>query len=100
MCVIPYLSCGHCVACRKGKTNCCQTITVLGVHIDGGMADYVCVPEANLILAEDISLDEAAMVEFLAIGAHAVSRASPSRQDRVLSSARGRSASAARSSRG
>ena len=22
--VIPYISCGHCVACRRGKTNCCQ----------------------------------------------------------------------------
>ena len=84
VCVIPYLSCGHCVACRKGKTNCCQTIRVLGVHIDGGMADYVCVPEGNLISARDVSLDEAAMVEFLAIGAHAVRRAAPSREDRVL----------------
>jgi 2-desacetyl-2-hydroxyethyl bacteriochlorophyllide A dehydrogenase len=84
VCVIPYLSCGRCVACRKGKTNCCQTISVLGVHIDGGMAEYVCVPEGNLISADDVSLDEAAMVEFLAIGAHAVSRAAPSRKDRVL----------------
>ena len=39
--VIPYLACGVCVACRRGKTNCCQRIGVLGVHIDGGMADYV-----------------------------------------------------------
>ena len=84
VCVIPYLSCGHCIACRKGKTNCCQMISVLGVHTDGGMADYVCLPEANLISAKDVSLDEAAMVEFLAIGAHAVSRAAPSRKDRVL----------------
>ena len=44
----------------------------------------MCLPEANLISAKDVSLDEAAMVEFLAIGAHAVSRAAPSRKDRVL----------------
>src|SRR5277367_2006648 len=45
--VVPYLACGVCVACRRGKTNCCQRIGVLGVHIDGGMADYVCLPEAT-----------------------------------------------------
>ncbi len=33
--VMPYLSCGHCVACRQGKTNCCVRIQVLGVHRDG-----------------------------------------------------------------
>jgi threonine dehydrogenase-like Zn-dependent dehydrogenase len=43
--VIPYLACGECVACRHGKTNCCQRTGVLGVHVDGGMADYICVPE-------------------------------------------------------
>jgi 2-desacetyl-2-hydroxyethyl bacteriochlorophyllide A dehydrogenase len=82
--IIPYLSCGACVACRRGKTNCCQKISVLGVHVDGGMAEYICVPEGNVIPAEDISLDHAAMVEFLSIGAHAVRRAQPRSGDRVL----------------
>ena len=82
--VIPYLPCGACVACRRGKTNCCQWISVLGVHIDGGMADYVCVPEDNVAAIDGITLDQAAMVEFLAIGAHAIRRASPETRDRVL----------------
>jgi len=82
--IIPYLSCGTCVACRRGKTNCCQRLGVLGVHLDGGMADYVCVPEANVVAADTVSLDEAAMAEFLAIGAHAVGRGSPTRGSRVL----------------
>ena len=82
--VIPYLACGVCVACRRGKTNCCQQIGVLGVHIDGGMADYVCVPEANVAPADGITLDQAAMIEFLAIGAHAVRRANPGKDDRIL----------------
>jgi 2-desacetyl-2-hydroxyethyl bacteriochlorophyllide A dehydrogenase len=82
--LIPYLSCGVCVACRRGKTNCCQRISVLGVHIDGGMADYVCVPERNVAAADGITLDQAAMVEFLAIGAHAIRRANPRKGDRVL----------------
>ena len=82
--IIPYLACGACVACRRGKTNCCQRIGVLGVHIDGGMADYVCVPEANVAPADGVTLDQAAMVEFLAIGAHAVRRANPLHGDRIL----------------
>ncbi|HEX9168337.1 MAG TPA: zinc-binding alcohol dehydrogenase family protein [Roseiarcus sp.] len=82
--VIPYLACGVCVACRRGKTNCCQRIGVLGVHIDGGMADYVCVPEANVAPADGITLDQAAMIEFLAIGAHAIRRANPRKDDRIL----------------
>lgn len=82
--VIPYLACGYCVACRHGKTNCCQHIRVLGVHIDGGMADYVSVPEGNVAPAEGVSLDEAAMIEFLSIGAHAMRRAAPRAGDRVL----------------
>jgi threonine dehydrogenase-like Zn-dependent dehydrogenase len=82
--VIPYLACGVCVACRRGKTNCCQRIAVLGVHIDGGMADYVCVPEANVAPADGITFDQAAMIEFLAIGAHAIRRATPRKDDRIL----------------
>ena len=82
--VIPYLACGECVACRRGKTNCCQKLGVLGVHIDGGMAEYVAVPDANVAPADGVSLDEAAMVEFLAIGAHAIRRAAPRAGERVL----------------
>ena len=82
--IIPYLHCGHCVACRRGKTNCCQTLNVVGVHSDGGMADHICVPESNLVDASGVSLDEAAMVEFLAIGAHAVRRGEIAAGQRVL----------------
>jgi hypothetical protein len=72
--VLPYISCGDCVACRRGKPNCCQRMNVIGVHSDGGFADWLAVPEDNLIDAEGVSLDEAAMAEFLAIGAHAALR--------------------------
>jgi 2-desacetyl-2-hydroxyethyl bacteriochlorophyllide A dehydrogenase len=72
--VNPYLSCGTCVACRKGKPNCCVRIAVLGVHCDGGMCERISVPERNMYPAGGLSLDQAASVEFLAIGAHAVAR--------------------------
>src|SRR5450830_537509 len=73
--VMPHISCGGCVACRQGKTNCCTNIQVLGVHRDGGLVEYLSVPAQFAFKTEGISLDEAAMIEFLAIGAHAVRRA-------------------------
>lgn len=73
--VNPYLSCGTCHACNSGKPNCCERIAVLGVHTDGGMCAEIVVPEGNLIAATGLSETAAAMVEFLAIGAHGVRRA-------------------------
>jgi len=82
--VMPYLSCGHCIACRAGKTNCCTRIQVLGVHRDGAFTEYLSVPQAFVHRAEGVTLDQAAMVEFLAIGAHAVRRANVQAGQRVL----------------
>ncbi len=82
--VNPYLACGSCIACRKGKPNCCASIKVLGVHADGGMCELLSVPAAAVIDASGLTLEQAAMVEFLAIGAHAVSRAERSPGARVL----------------
>lgn len=73
--VNPYLSCGTCHACKNGKPNCCMQIQVLGIHRDGGMCEWMCLPAGNLIPADGLSEDEAASVEYLAIGAHAVRRA-------------------------
>lgn len=80
----PYLACGACIACRKTKPNCCVNIKVMGVHIDGGMTEFVCVPEAAVVDARGLSLDQAAMVEFLSIGAHAVRRAGLESGERAL----------------
>jgi len=82
--VMPYLSCGRCVACRLGKTNCCVNIQVLGVHRDGAFTEYLSIPQGFVHRAEGVSLDQAAMIEFLAIGAHAVRRAGVRGGQRVL----------------
>jgi 2-desacetyl-2-hydroxyethyl bacteriochlorophyllide A dehydrogenase len=87
--VVPYISCGVCSACRKGRTNCCMTLSVLGVHRDGGLAQFVVVPEQFVFSARGISLDQAAMIEFLAIGAHAVRRSGVQPAQRVLVSGSG-----------
>ena len=73
--ILPYLECGKCIACRQGKPNCCISLKVYGVHLDGGMAEYMSVPTDHLIKAKNLSFDEMAMVECLSIGGHAVFRA-------------------------
>lgn len=73
--IIPYFNCGNCIACRSGKPNCCVNIKVFGVHIDGGMREYISVPIEYLLKGEGLSFDELALVEPLAIGAHGVKRA-------------------------
>jgi 2-desacetyl-2-hydroxyethyl bacteriochlorophyllide A dehydrogenase len=73
--IMPYFSCGVCVACRQGKTNCCVQLRVAGVHVDGGMKEYMAVPSSSLVRSEGLNLDELAIVEPLAIGAHGVRRA-------------------------
>jgi 2-desacetyl-2-hydroxyethyl bacteriochlorophyllide A dehydrogenase len=82
--VNPYLACGRCIACRKGKFNCCMAIQVLGVHVDGAMCDEIVVPETNVYPAGALTPEQAATVEFLAIGAHAVRRAGPAEGGRAL----------------
>lgn len=82
--IIPYLNCGYCLACRKGKPNCCATIKVCGVHIDGGMVEYYAVPSYALVHNQGIQAEHLAMVEPLAIGAHGIRRARIQEGDTVL----------------
>jgi 2-desacetyl-2-hydroxyethyl bacteriochlorophyllide A dehydrogenase len=82
--VIPYLECGKCVACRAGKTNCCTDIEVIGVHRDGGMCEYLCLPASHVVITDDVPLDQLAVVECLAIGAHSVRRGDVSERDTVM----------------
>ena len=72
---IPYFNCGTCIACRSGKTNCCANLQVSGVHIDGGMVEYLSVPSYSLVHGDGLSVDALALVEPLSIGAHGVRRA-------------------------
>ncbi|MBV8141616.1 MAG: zinc-binding alcohol dehydrogenase family protein [Verrucomicrobia bacterium] len=73
--VEPYLNCGHCIACRRGKTNSCVNLQVLGVHTDGGMRDALVVPNSKLHPSRHLTLDQLALIETLAIGRHALERA-------------------------
>lgn len=82
--VAPYLFDGSCQACRAGRTNCCTSLTLLGVHVDGGMCDTLIVPASQLMPANDLPVDTLALAEMLAVGAHATARARLDDATRVL----------------
>ncbi|MEC3907199.1 zinc-binding alcohol dehydrogenase family protein [Tamlana sp. 2201CG12-4] len=71
-------------AVRRGKTNCGEHLQVLGVHVDGGMQEYIVYPSKFLHASNSLSNDQLAMIEPLAIGCHAVDRAEISSEDIVL----------------
>ena len=72
----PQLSCGQCGPCRRGQYNICENLRVQAFQADGAAQDYFIVPEDRLIrLPEEFSLEYGAMVEPVAVGAHATLRA-------------------------
>jgi L-gulonate 5-dehydrogenase len=81
----PIMYCGECYACRQGRGNVCANLKVFGVHVDGGCAEYVIVPEANAhILPDGLPWDEAALIEPFTIGAQACYRGNVQNGDYVL----------------
>lgn len=81
---IPYVNCCNCLACNNGKPNCCVNLKVCGVHMDGGMVEYLSVPSRLLVHGNGMSYDELALVEPLAIGAHGIRRAAIVENEFVL----------------
>jgi 2-desacetyl-2-hydroxyethyl bacteriochlorophyllide A dehydrogenase len=82
--VRPYLECGSCDTCRRGRPNCCPDLAVLGVHRDGGMRERLVVPADHLYQSDTLSFDELALVETLSIGGHAAARGTPVTGERAL----------------
>ncbi|MBU6402173.1 MAG: alcohol dehydrogenase catalytic domain-containing protein, partial [Verrucomicrobia bacterium] len=82
--VEPYMNCGNCFACRRGAGNCCESLKVLGVMMDGGLCEELIVPARKLHPSSKLAPEQLALVETLAIGCHAVNRAQPQPGDAVL----------------
>ncbi|MDO8966031.1 zinc-binding alcohol dehydrogenase family protein [Algoriphagus sp.] len=79
----PYLACGTCVACRKGRPNACKTNKTMGVRRPGAMTRYVCAPWQDLFPSDKLSFRELALAEPLTVGFHAVARGRVSAEDCV-----------------
>ncbi|MEX2141916.1 MAG: zinc-binding alcohol dehydrogenase family protein [Pirellulales bacterium] len=82
--VEPYINCQNCFACHRGAGNCCLHLQVLGVHIDGGLRPQFILPARKLHPSTQLTFEQLALVETLAIGCHAVNRGNPQRGEWVL----------------
>ncbi len=82
--VEPYLNCGTCYACRRGASNCCVNLKVVGVMMDGGLCDQFLIPAHKLHPSGQLSFQQLALVETLAIGYHASARGNPQPDEQVL----------------
>jgi 2-desacetyl-2-hydroxyethyl bacteriochlorophyllide A dehydrogenase len=71
-------------AVRRGKTNCGTSLSLIGVHEDGAMQEYINHPADLVFPANELTLDQISMIEPLAIGSHAVERADIKPEDIVL----------------
>ena len=82
--VEPYLNCGQCHACRKGKGNCCENLKVFGVMMNGGLCERSIIRADKLHPSTQLSFEQLALVETLAIGCHASNRGNAGPEDHVL----------------
>ena len=83
--VEPLIPCGKCDLCIRGEYNVCRNLKVIGIHVDGAMAEYVKVPEDRIYrLPKGVSFKEGALIEPLAVAVHIVRRAKVSLNDDVL----------------
>lgn len=83
--VDPVISCGHCYACRIGRHNVCSALEVMGVHRDGGFAEFVCAPEANIHkFHKDFDESFLGLVEPFTIGVEINRRGQITKGDKVL----------------
>ena len=83
--VDPVVSCGHCYPCLVGKPNVCKSLSVIGVHRDGGFSEYACVPQKNAwVLPDSIPDRIASLIEPFTIGANICGKMKPTSLDTAL----------------
>jgi L-iditol 2-dehydrogenase len=82
--IFPLIPCRKCESCRKKQYEMCKNYSYLGSRRNGGFAEYTAVPVENLIeLPDQVSFDEAAMLEPMAVAVHAIRRIQPHQQDTI-----------------
>ena len=71
----PLHACGHCYPCSVGRPNTCDNFTLIGIHLDGGLQQRLCIPQQQVfpIATDDSAV--AALAEPVSIAVRAVHRA-------------------------
>ena len=72
----PQVTCGRCYLCRHGKYNLCEELKVMGFQTTGVASTYFAVDASKVTpIPQDMSFDEGAMIEPLAVAVHAANQA-------------------------
>ncbi len=72
---MPQVTCGECYSCRHGMYHICENLKVMGFQTGGAAQEYFLLPEWNVLkLPDTMSLDQAAMIEPIAVTVHALRR--------------------------
>lgn len=83
--VFPLIPCKNCEACQHQQYEMCKNYDYLGSRRNGGFAQFVAVPEWNLIqLPDNVSFEQGAMLEPMAVAVHAIRKAAPKPEDTIL----------------
>ena len=83
--IFPLIPCKKCRPCRQLKYEMCRAYSYLGSRTGGGFAEYVAVPRWNLVrLPQNVSFEEAAMLEPMAVAVHAMRRIEPTEKACVV----------------
>lgn len=81
----PQVVCGKCYACTHGNYHICDSLKVMGFQTAGTASEFFAIDAAKVLkLPDDLSFDEGAMVEPLAVAVHALGRAGDVRGKKIL----------------
>jgi 2-desacetyl-2-hydroxyethyl bacteriochlorophyllide A dehydrogenase len=81
----PVISCGECAACKRGLGHVCENLKLLGIHVNGGFAEYTKVGVDKLVaLDDDIPDDVAILGEPFAVGYHLMLRSQVQKGDKIF----------------
>jgi len=72
----PFLTCGKCINCLSGNSQICLSRRVIGIHAEGGLAEFLRVPAKNLVrLPQPIPFDQGAIIaDAVATPFHAITK--------------------------
>lgn len=82
--VMPETRCGHCYPCRTGRSNVCVQLRLVGVHLDGGLAEALDVKASAIFPVGDLDAGCTAFAEPMSIAVHALRRSGPTAGEKVL----------------
>jgi 2-desacetyl-2-hydroxyethyl bacteriochlorophyllide A dehydrogenase len=81
----PLIGCGECERCRSGMSYICYQGRTIGIHCDGGFAEYISIPQENCyILSDQVSTYAATLLDVYACALHGLTRVPISPGDRVV----------------